>query len=207
MRNKEFNFNLIIFFNKLFIRLMETLKALLSRRSISKLKDPIPSKEQMELIYKAAFRAPDHAWLRPWRFIEVTGEGRYKLAQSFINVSRNDVNLDEKKKKKISLMPFRAPMIIIVIAKIIDKPNVPRIEQIQSTAAATQNILIALHDMGFGAYWRTGKYITENNKYIAKELSLSSQSEVLGYLYIGTPSVEAKEIPQLEKKDFVTNWN
>lgn len=104
-------------------------------------------------------------------------------------------------------MPFRAPMIIIVIAKIIDKPNVPRIEQIQSTAAATQNILIALHDMGFGAYWRTGKYITENNKYIAKELSLSSQSEVLGYLYIGTPSVEAKEIPQLEKKDFVTNWN
>ena len=186
---------------------METIKALLSRRSISQLKDPIPSKEKMELVYQAAFRAPDHSWLRPWRFIEVTGEGRKRLAQSFVNVSRKDMDLNEERIKKISFMPFRAPMIIIVIAKIIHKPNVPRIEQIQSTAAAAQNILIALHDLGFGAYWRTGKYITENNKYIAKELSLSTQSEVLGYLYVGTPKGEAKEIPHLKKEDFVINGN
>ena len=98
-------------------------------------------------------------------------------------------------------------MIIIVAAEITIKPNVPRIEQIQSTAAATQNILLALHDMGFGAYWRTGKYTTENNKYIAEELSLSSQTEVLGYLYIGTPSTDPKAIPSLQNEDFVTNWN
>ena len=61
--------------------------------------------------------------------------------------------------------------------------------------------------MGFGAYWRTGKYITENNKYIASELSLSSHGEVLGYLYIGTPSIETKEIPILKNEDFVTYWN
>ena len=60
--------------------------------------------------------------------------------------------------------------------------------------------------MGYGAYWRTGKYITENNKYIAKELSLPMQSEVMGYLYVGTPAVEAKEIPQLRNEDYVKCW-
>ena len=185
---------------------METINALLTRRSISQLRDPFPSKEKMKLVYQAALRAPDHSWLRPWRFIEVTGGGRKKLAQAFINVSKKENEIDEDREKKITFLPYRAPMIIVVIAEIFEKPNVPRIEQIQSTAAATQNILIALHDMGYGAYWRTGKYITENNKYIAKELSLPMQSEVMGYLYVGTPAVEAKEIPQLRNEDYVKCW-
>tara|TARA_B110000196_G_scaffold255264_1_gene225197 strand:- start:94 stop:654 length:561 start_codon:yes stop_codon:yes gene_type:complete len=186
---------------------METIKTLLTRRSISQLTVPIPSKKQMKLVYQAALRAPDHSWLRPWRFIEITGNGRKKLAQIFIDTSKKESEIDQEREVKISSLPFRAPMIIIIIAKIVDKSNVPRIEQIQSTAASVQNILLALHDMGFGAYWRTGKYITENNKYIANELSLSSQSEVLGYLYIGTPSMEAKEIPLLKNEDFVTYWD
>ena len=63
---------------------METLKTLLSRRSISKLTFPHPSKEEMKDVYQAALRAPDHAWLRPWKFIEITGASRNKLAQAFI---------------------------------------------------------------------------------------------------------------------------
>ena len=99
-------------------------------------------------------------------------------------------------------------MVIVVISKInYEKPNVPRLEQIQSTAAAAQNILIALHDMGYGAYWRTGKYSTERNEHISAELSLDKDDEVLGYLYVGTPEVEASKIPQLENNDFVTHWN
>ena len=103
---------------------------------------------------------------------------------------------------------MRSPMIIVVIAKINhEKPNVPRLEQIQSTAAAAQNILIALHDLGYGAYWRTGKYSTERNEHISSELSLEKDDEVLGYLYVGTPEVEASKIPELDNKDFVTVWD
>ena len=185
---------------------METIKTLLSRRSNSQLIEPIPSAEEMELVYQAAFRAPDHSWLRPWRFIEVIGEGRNKLGEAFLNSSKKIDDIDEEKEKRILGLPMRSPMIIVVISEIVDKPNVPRIEQIQSTAAATQNILIALHDMGYAAYWRTGKYSSENNKYIANELSLNTNSEVLGYLYIGTPSKEPKEAPKLNKEDYVTKW-
>ncbi len=40
---------------------METIDALLNKISYPKLKDPFPSKKQMDLAYRAAFRAPD-----PW---------------------------------------------------------------------------------------------------------------------------------------------
>ncbi len=186
---------------------METMKTLLSRRSISKLLSPHPSKEEMSDVYQAALRAPDHSWLRPWRFIEITGESRLKLGQAFIDSAKKIEQLDEEREKKIAALTLRSPMIIVVIAKInYDKPNVPRLEQIQSTAAAAQNILLALHDKGYGAYWRTGKYSSERNKFISKELSLDNNDEVLGYLYVGTPEVEAPKIPELDNKDFVTYW-
>ena len=186
---------------------METMKTLLSRRSISKLTGPHPSKEEMQDVYQAALRAPDHSWLRPWKFIEITGESRKKLGQAFINSTKKIEELDEERENKISALPLRSPMIIVVIAKINhDKPNVPRLEQIQSTAAAAQNILLALHDKGYGAYWRTGKYSTERNEYISHELLLDNNEEVLGYLYVGTPEVDAPKIPELENKDFVTYW-
>ena len=63
---------------------METIKAIHSRNSISNLIDPFPSKDEMELVYKSALRAPDHAWLRPWRFIQVTGDSRSKLSDAFL---------------------------------------------------------------------------------------------------------------------------
>ncbi len=186
---------------------METIKTLLSRRSNSQLIDPAPSDEEMRIVYQAAFRAPDHSWLRPWRFIEVSGEGRNKLGAAFLRSSKKIDDIDEEKEKKILGLSLRSPMIIIIVSKIFEKSNVPRLEQIQSTAAATQNILIALHDMGYGAYWRTGKYSSENNQYIANELSLDNNSEVLGYIYVGTPSKEPKEAPVLNKNDYVTIWN
>ena len=183
------------------------MKTLLSRRSISKLTSPHPSRDEMKDVYQAALRAPDHAWLRPWKFIEVTGESRKKLAKAFIASSKKTEDIDEERETKIASLPLRSPMIIVVIAKInFDKPNVPRLEQIQSTAAAAQNILLALHDKGYGAYWRTGKYSTERNEHISKELSLHDNDEVLGYLYVGTPEVENPKIPELENKDFVTFW-
>ncbi len=187
---------------------METIDALLSRRSISKLSSPHPTKDEMKDVYQAALRAPDHAWLRPWKFIEITGESRKKLGEAFINSTKKTEVLDEERQKKIAALPMRSPMVIVIIAKINhDKPNVPRLEQIQSTAAAAQNILLALHDKGYGAYWRTGKYSSERNKYISSELSLDENSEVLGYLYVGTPETETPKVPVLENKDFVTYWD
>ncbi len=58
---------------------METLKAIQSRNSVAHLTEPAPTIEEMEEVYKGALRAPDHAWLRPWKYIEIRGDSRKKL--------------------------------------------------------------------------------------------------------------------------------
>ena len=54
----------------------ESLSLLHERNSAPKLTDPAPGPEALEEIFQAALRAPDHAWLRPWRFLTIEGERR-----------------------------------------------------------------------------------------------------------------------------------
>ena len=52
----------------------EALKNILERNSPRELSEPYPSKKKWRNL-SAALRAPDHAWQRPSRFIQVTGKG------------------------------------------------------------------------------------------------------------------------------------
>ena len=51
------------------------LQILQNRTSHRNLIEPHPNSDEMAEVYKTALRSPDHAWLKPSRFIEVTGEG------------------------------------------------------------------------------------------------------------------------------------
>ena len=80
---------------------MDALENIILRNSPRVLTVPFPSKEQMDLVYKAAFRAPDHAWLRPSRFIQVTGDSISKLSDIFEKyASENIEDIDEQKLQK-----------------------------------------------------------------------------------------------------------
>ena len=41
---------------------MDALENILNRVSARKLAEPFPSNDEMKQVYKAALRAPDHAW-------------------------------------------------------------------------------------------------------------------------------------------------
>ena len=73
---------------------MEAIENIITRNSNSKLIGPCPTKKEMELVYKSALRAPDHANLKPSQFIEVTGSGLKKLSKIFIDYST--IHLKEK---------------------------------------------------------------------------------------------------------------
>ncbi len=178
---------------------------LLTRNSPRELTTPIPSKDEMHEIYQAALRAPDHAWLRPSRFIEVTGEGLNKLSGIFTEFASKELqDVTPLQMEKYKSAPFRAPMVIILTTKITEHPKVPKVEQMLSTATAAENILLALHAKNYAGIWRTGKFAF--NKKIAEYLDLTSDHEIIGYLYVGTPTGTSKNIPELDIEKFVTHW-
>ena len=183
----------------------DALKNITQRNSHRKLVMPAPSDEEMQYVYQAALRAPDHAWIRPSSFIEIQGKGLERLSEAFISYAEENIDgLSEDQLKKYEEIPFRAPMIIVLINTSKEHPMVPEIEQIMSTATAGQNILLALNSMGYGAIWRTGTFAF--NDKIGKYLDLVKGQQVVGYLYVGTPEGKPKKIPEMNVKDFVTKW-
>ena len=184
---------------------METLKAIQNRNSVAPLTEPAPSIEEMEEVFKGALRAPDHAWLRPWKFIEIRGDSRKKLSDSFIKASISlGEEMTQELEEELKKAPFRAPMVIVLAADIKEHPKVPKIEQIISLGASAQNILLGLHDIGYSAIWRTGKMAF--NKQITDALELPNNYEVIGYLYVGAPSGNIKNLPELDLNDHLTRW-
>ena len=185
---------------------MDAIENLLSRNSPRELIAPVPSNQEMDEVYKAALRAPDHAWIRPSRFIQVTGKGIDKLSTIFKDfASKHIKNIEPSHLEKYKSAPYRAPMIIILVTKITEHPKVPEIGQMLSTAAAAQNILLALHAKSYAGIWRTGKLAF--NQKLVEYLSLSPEHRVIGYLYVGTPSGTMKTIPSLDPEKFITHWD
>ena len=184
---------------------MNAIENILSRNSVSKLDAPHPTKEEMKQVYKAALRAPDHAWLRPSEFIEITGNGLNKLSNIFEKYAIENIeDVNDQKIFKYKNAPFRAPMVIVLVSSIKEHHKVPAIEQMLSTAAAAQNILLALHALDYSAIWRTGVFAL--NDKIGKYFSLNSNQKVLGYLYIGKSAIEPKKIPEVDIEKYITRW-
>ena len=181
---------------------MDAIKNLLSRKSSKNLEAPFPSREEMDIVYKSALRALDHAWLRPSRFIEVSGDGMSKLSSIFEEYSLTIDDISPEVAEKYKNAPYRAPMIIILINSYKEHPKVPAIEQKLSTAAAAQNIMLALNAMKYSAIWRTGKLAF--NRFVSNKLGLENTEEILGYLYVGTSDGKNKKVPELDIDNFVS---
>jgi nitroreductase len=96
-------------------------------------------------------------------------------------------------------------MVIVLISNIKEHPRVPNIEQMLSTAAAAQNILLSLHALNYGAIWRSGVFAL--NDKIHKYFNLNKNQQILGYLYVGKPTMEPKRIPEIDIEEFVTRWH
>ena len=185
--------------------LTEAIDNIIGRNSSKLLTSPHPNAAEMKIVYKAALRAPDHAWLRPSRFIEVKGKGLNRLSKIFKQYAKeNIIDADDSIIKKYANAPFRAPMVIVAMTQVQQHPKVPEIEQILSTAAAVQNILLSLHALKYGSIWRTGA-LALNDK-IVKSFKLNENYRIIGYIYVGTVEGKPKRIPSLDIKDFVTTW-
>ncbi|UBM24022.1 NAD(P)H nitroreductase [Pseudomonas sp. p1(2021b)] len=183
---------------------MEALDALLNRVSVPRLTDPAPNAAQREALFQAALRAPDHGQLRPWRFLTIEGQGREKLGELFAEALRQKGDASQAALDKARAMPMRAPLLIVVVARLQDHFKIPKSEQRLAAGCAAHGILIAAHAQGIGAVWRTGDMAFD--AHVHQGLGLAENEELIGYLYVGTPATEPRTAPVLETADFVSAW-
>ncbi|MGH1540821.1 MAG: nitroreductase family protein [Arenicella sp.] len=181
---------------------MQALTALQQRVSSPLLAEPAPSQEQLQQIFSAALRAPDHGALTPWRFLTIADEARQKLAD-VMTAAKEAEDAPKHMLLKAQKAPFRAPMIIVVIASI-QEGRIPGFEQEHSAAAAAQNILVAAEALGLGAIWRTGW--PTHHPDVLEALSVSEHEKIIGFIYIGQRCGERRTIAPLSVDDYVQEW-
>ena len=163
---------------------------LLNRSSEPRLESPAPDSTTLERAFSCAARAPDHALLRPWRYLVIEGKGLEALGELFASTCAN--NSDEKEIEKLRRAPLRAPMVIVGIASPRTHPKVPEIEQVMSAAA------------GFGVMWRTGGVAYHSS--VHQGLGLEEHEQIVGFLYTGTVSASKPSVPRPAVDEFVSHW-
>lgn len=112
------------------------LETILTRRSIRKFSKRLINEKDIEVLLRAAMAAPSAGNGQPWHFVVIT-------ERSLLN-SISDLHPH-------AAMCRQAPAAILVCAD-------PALEKhqgfwVQDLSAATQNILLAAHDLGLGAVW------------------------------------------------------
>ena len=181
------------------------LQFLQHRNSSPRLTTPAPSPAEMEEIFRAALRAPDHAWLRPWRFITIADERRADFGEVLERCLRQrNPGTDDAALAKARSAPLRAPLLVVVVARLVEHAKVPVIEQQLSAGCAAQAILLAAEASGYAGIWRSGDAAFDPA--VMAALGLSGQEQIIGFVYLGSRDGNAKTIPQLDTADFVSNW-
>ncbi len=185
---------------------MDALDALINRVSVARLGEPAPTPEQRELLLRAALRAPDHGQLRPWRFLSVEGEARRRLGELFARVQAlRNPQAGPELLDKARAMPLRAPLLLVVIARLQAHAKVPESEQLLAAGCAAHGILLAAHAQGLGAIWRTGEL--SHDAEVRAGLGLGDDERIVGFLYLGTPLGERRTPPVLEPAAFLSVWD
>lgn len=189
---------------------MNALELLHSRNSAPKLTEPAPSGEVLDNMLKAAIRAPDHARLRPWRFLTIQGDARQRLGELMVAAGRQRAEqsgqapLSAEDCAKVQAKALRAPLIIVVVVKLSEHPKVPVIEQRLSAGCAAHSLLLAAHAQGFAGIWRTGANAFD--KTVFAGLGLVEDEEITGFLYLGSVDGRYKPLPELAVEDFCQDW-
>lgn len=184
---------------------MDAIELLLTRASNGKLGEPAPDERSVTLALEAALRAPDHGALRPWDFLLIRGTARERFGQVCREaLARRSPGCSEAELAKEASKPLRAPLLIVVCARVRDHAKVPAIEQQLSAAAAAQNILLALHATGYTGMWRTGP--AAYDPYVLQALGLSAEHAIVGFIYAGTPTTSFPAMKRPIVADHAREW-
>lgn len=184
------------------------LEALETRRSVKpdRLAEPAPSADELTRILTIAARVPDHKKLVPWRFMVFEGEARAKAGEIFAAACAAEekeppspVRLETERTRFL-----RAPLVVAVVSRIVNRPGAPEWEQILSAGAAAFNLCLAANALGYGTNWLT-EWIAYS-PLVRERLGLAENERIAAFVYIGTPKEKPDERERPRLADIVTRW-
>lgn len=183
----------------------QALDFMLHRRSrpAKTLSDPVPEREELMTILKAAARTPDHGKLEPWRFIVVGKQAMPRLAD--VAQRRGEaLGLDAEKIKKGRIQFDQGDLAVAVIE--VQKPSekIPTLEQTYSAGAVCLALLNAALASGWGANWLSG-WPSHDREFMRDALGLGDNERIAGFIHIGTETSVPPDRPRPDL-DAITDW-
>lgn len=176
----------------------ETLDLLLSRRSAKskRMHGPGPSRNEMDKILTAAMRVPDHGKLAPWKLhVFETKESQGKLGQVFGDAYvKENPNQQNDGHRVLKEFASQAPVLVVVTSHVNREHKVPNWEQILSSGAVGQNLLIATHALGYVGQWLTGWAAFSPT--IKAYFNVADEDGIVGFFFLGSCDTPLKERPR-----------
>jgi len=156
---------------------MDTIEALITRRSVREFTAQPVSSEQVEQMLCAAMHAPSACNQQPWHFIVVD--------------SREQLNALAGLHPHAKML-LQAPLAIIVCADL-TLETCPG-NWVIDCSAAMENLLLAAHALGLGSVWVGIHPVEERVKEISQFLGLPSYAVPLCLAAVGYPAIPLPEV-------------
>jgi nitroreductase len=167
---------------------MDALEAISTRRSVAKVAEECPSREEIARLLDAAVRAPNHRLTEPWRFIvlrgSVLGQLGDAMAERVIRELGDSPDIEIRAQIERA-RPLRAPVIVAVVYVPSEHPQAVETEDRYAVGAAMQNLLLAAHATGLAAHLRTGTAAIDPG--VHRLLGLKPGEEIAAFVYLGYP--------------------
>lgn len=169
------------------------------------LADPAPDHATLLRMLASAVRVPDHGKRVPFRFVTVRGNARHVLGERLAVRSRErDPAVAEAVVEKDRLRFSLAPLVVTVVARLGHDEKIPEQERLLSAGSVCFALLQAAQALGFGAVWLTGW--PAYDPVVHDWLGLGADERVVGFIHVGTPTLEAPERERPDPTELLTEW-
>jgi len=186
----------------------KTIDFLTTRRSTvaRMMGDPGPNDDELRQIMEAGMRVPDHGRLTPWRFIVIRSDARDTIGDVIVNsFKRNNPDAIQEQIEIEQERLTRAPIVIAVVSRVHREHKIPVWEQILSSGAACQTMLIAAQSTGYAAQWLTEWYAYDSD--VKKAIGAEADDEIAGFVYLGNPVGELTDRARPIYDHIVSEWS
>lgn len=158
---------------------MDTIEAILTRRSIRRYTSQPISEEITQILLKAGMQAPSTRNCQPWHFVVFTDRTLMDIIPTFHPYAKSMLS---------------APLAILVCGddKLTARPNGWRVD----CSAAIENILLAAHALGLGAVWMAIDPDAQRLEGMRRLVQFPSEVTPFGLISIGYPD----EKPVIEER-------